>query len=134
MAKDGFISVSPKHGVNPSIAVCMFCGGDTGELVLMGMLRGDVEAPRKVVLNDTPCTTCQNIFSQGILFMCVKGDPNRSEGLDWFTGKYSVLREEAMSRLPFTDIAKAEIITKRRAALDEETWDKLGFNNVPNKG
>jgi len=134
MAKDGFVRVSPKHGVNPSMAVCMFCGEYTGEIALMGMLRGDVEAPRKVVLNDNPCTQCKDIFNQGILFMCVKGDSNRYEGLDWFTGKYSVLREEAMSRLPFTDAAKEEIIKKKKAALDEETWDKLGFNNVPEKG
>lgn len=134
MAKDGSIRLSPKHGVNPAIAVCMFCGGDTGELMLMGMLRGDAEAPRKVVFNDTPCTACKNIFDQGILFMCVKGDPNTDKGLDWFTGKYLVLREEAVSRLPFTDTAKADIIKKRRAALDTDTWDKLGFNDVPEKG
>lgn len=45
MSKD--IRVSEKHGVNPSITICPICGKETG-IVLLGKLKGDEEAPRKL--------------------------------------------------------------------------------------
>ena len=42
------IRVSEKHGVNPSITICPICGKDTG-IALLGKLKGDEEAPRKII-------------------------------------------------------------------------------------
>lgn len=39
------IRLSPKHGLNPSISVCFFCGEDKNEIILPGKLEGDAEAP-----------------------------------------------------------------------------------------
>ena len=42
------IRVSEKHGVNPSITICPICGKETG-IALLGKLKGDEEAPRKII-------------------------------------------------------------------------------------
>lgn len=42
------IRLSEKHGVNPSITVCPICGKETG-IALLGKLKGDEEAPRKII-------------------------------------------------------------------------------------
>lgn len=44
------IRVSEKHGVNPSITICPICGKETG-IALLGKLKGDKEAPRKIILD-----------------------------------------------------------------------------------
>lgn len=42
------IRVSEKHRVNPSITICPICGKETG-IALLGKLKGDEEAPRKII-------------------------------------------------------------------------------------
>lgn len=54
------IKVSEKHGVNPSIGICAFCGKESGEVLLLGRLLGDKEAPRQMIANPhEPCDTCK---------------------------------------------------------------------------
>lgn len=42
------IILSEKHGVNSSITVCPICGKEIG-IALLGKLKGDEEAPRKII-------------------------------------------------------------------------------------
>ena len=42
------IRVCEIHGVNPSFTFCPFCGLETG-IALLGKLKGDKEAPRKII-------------------------------------------------------------------------------------
>lgn len=42
------VTLSKKHGVNPSITVCPICGKEIG-IALLGKLKGDEEAPRKII-------------------------------------------------------------------------------------
>lgn len=42
------IILSEKHEVNPSITVCPICGKEIG-IALLGKLKGDKEAPRKII-------------------------------------------------------------------------------------
>ena len=44
------IILSEKHGVNPSITVCPICGKEIG-IALLGKLKGDEEAPRKIIVD-----------------------------------------------------------------------------------
>lgn len=48
------ILLSPKHGVNPSVGICAFCGHDK-EVLLMGKLKNDAEAPSSVISDYQPC-------------------------------------------------------------------------------
>lgn len=49
------VTLSKKHGVNPSIIVCPICGKETG-IALLGKLKRDEEAPMRM-LSD-PCDDC----------------------------------------------------------------------------
>lgn len=56
--KKDSITVSEKHGVNPSLVICTLCGKETNELALLGKLKGDVEAPRHICAG-TICEECK---------------------------------------------------------------------------
>lgn len=60
--EDKSITLSPKHGVNPSVLHCVCCGKDYG-VALLGKLKGDKEAPRDVYQG--LCSDCQGVVSQG---------------------------------------------------------------------
>ena len=75
----GDIHLSTKYGVNPTMPVCDFCGGDTGEIALLGKLTArkaaqmgielepwqktdpnDCEAPRHIPSGTLePCDKCK---------------------------------------------------------------------------
>ena len=105
MSKDG-IRVSPKHGLNPCIPVCFYCGEQKNEIALLGRIgdgrRGeDFEAPKNAVLDYVPCEECQKKFAEGVLIIEVKEVPDRlqlpiAEGA-YPTGRYSVVRPEALN-------------------------------------
>lgn len=74
MKKD--IKLSPKHGVNPTIPMCFWCGGDKEEVALMGKMdKQDSEAPRRMIINYEPCAKCKEIFDKGIHVMGVVDKP-----------------------------------------------------------
>ena len=43
------MKLSPKHGLNPLIPGCFWCGESKNEIALLGRLPGDAEAPRSAV-------------------------------------------------------------------------------------
>ena len=59
------IKLSKKHGVNPTICKCFFCGEDK-YIALLGRLKNDAEAPRYTVMDYEPCDKCQEHMSQGV--------------------------------------------------------------------
>lgn len=100
----GSIKLSPKHGLNPTLPVCFFCGETKNEIALLGKIgkRGeDLEAPKKVILDYEPCDACKEKFAQGVLLVEVTNSPN-TEGQfpiskdAYPTGRYVVVRPEAL--------------------------------------
>lgn len=64
------ITLSPKHGVNPSLLRCICCGKDYG-VAMLGKLKGDAEAPKE--LFQGLCNDCQGVVDKGgALFIEVK--------------------------------------------------------------
>lgn len=57
--KEKGITLSPKHGVNPSLLKCPICGKEYG-LALFGRLKGDAEAPKQTT--GEPCDECQQKY------------------------------------------------------------------------
>lgn len=119
----GGIRLSQKHGVNPSITKCFWCGNDTG-IALLGKLPGDVEAPRYVFGGYEPCDTCKGNFALGTLLMeasdcpMFDGQPEMQRGV-WPTGRHLVMRREAAKRIfdcesemAFVDHATFEWLTQ----------------------
>ena len=86
------IKLSEKHGVNPSMSICFFCGGEKNEIVLPGKLKGDKEAPRQGVWNYEPCESCKKYMKEGVLISVVKdgSDPKNPHR----TGRMLVIKDE----------------------------------------
>lgn len=62
------IKLSKKHGVNPTMCHCFFCG-ETKHIALLGKIGGrneDLEAPMSCVMDYEPCEKCQDNMSQGV--------------------------------------------------------------------
>lgn len=62
MTQNDSITLSPKHGVNPTVTRCIACGKDYG-VALMGLLKNDEEAPREIYSG--LCNDCQNVVNNG---------------------------------------------------------------------
>lgn len=99
------IKLSPKHGVNPTIPVCFFCGKEKNEIALLGQIgdrrKGeDFEAPKNVVLDYEPCEECKKKFAEGVLLIEVTNSPEvigMPIAKDAYpTGRYVVVRPEAL--------------------------------------
>lgn len=72
--------LSPKHGVNPTIPVCAWCGEPKNEIALLGKIktnkRGeDPEAPKYCILDYEPCEKCTEKFSKGVVCIEAKTEP-----------------------------------------------------------
>lgn len=120
------IRLSPKHGVNPSLSACWFCGGDKNELVLPGRLPDDAQAPHRAVWNREPCETCKGHMAAGVICLeviesgPVQGEPTR-------TGNMAVVRDEAIRRIVNDPELAASIIRKRVVFLPREAWMLMGL-------
>lgn len=129
------IRISPKHGLNPTIPVCFFCGKPKNELVLMGKLKGDAEAPKNVCLDYEPCDACKAMFEGNILLMGVMTTPNGDQPPIqdnlYPTGSYVVITREAAGRV-FQDEAAKAILEKGKAFLEEPALQDLikAFNDA----
>ena len=109
-----WIRVSEKHGVNPSIGVCWFCGKDDGTVVLTGQLRNDAEAPRRAVWSKDPCPECKKMMTEGVMLLEVR---DGSDGQPERTGNRWVVIDEAIKRA-FTEPHASEVLRRRFAFIE----------------
>lgn len=129
------IKISPKHGLNPTITKCFWCGGDKNELVLMGKLPGDEKAPMHCVLNYDPCDKCKEAWSKGITLIGVTSVAAHKDQLPisrnqngnvYPSGNLACITEDAVKRL-FSDDALTDIrnnLLEKRIAYVEEPFVK----------
>ena len=101
------IPLSPKHGVNPSLETCFWCGGHKG-VALLGRMKGDAEAPKEICLGIEPCDECKEKFKLGVQIVEVIDDGSRFENnlrfaikaedgkVKWPTGRFVVMRAESI--------------------------------------
>ena len=107
------IKLSPKHGVNPSMDLCFWCGQPKG-LILCGRMhekkgdRTDVEAPKGMVMNLEPCDKCKENFNLGVQIVEVVDDGSKfhndltfaiqaeDKKVKWPTGRFVVMKAEAI--------------------------------------
>ena len=119
------IKLSPKHGVNPCMPVCFFCGETKNEIALLGHIgdgrKGeDFEAPMKAVLDYVPCEECQKKFAEGVLLIEVTQTPTYigmpiAENA-YPTGRYVVVKPEALNG-DFKAGSKALVLQKDFIAM-----------------
>lgn len=95
------ITLSPKHGVNPSLLKCFACGKDAG-IALLGKLKNDEEAPKEMTDKTIFCNDCQNVINQdGLLVISVRDGETGDN--PYRTGKMVGITKEAKNRI-FKDI------------------------------
>ena len=122
------IRLHPKFGVNPTLAVCFWCGRDRGDIALLGA-GCRTEAPRRMHIDYEPCVPCKTAMAQG--FVCIEAQltptaypPMRdSDKRDVYpTGRWAVVKREAAERLLGN---KAH--GKTRAFVDREACELIGL-------
>lgn len=109
--KDEAIYLSEKHGLNPTIPTCYYCGesknevaltGRAGEAIAREMGHPDGKMPRKgPVLDMEPCDKCAEWMRRGIIIMEAELLPKSSERRNGFPevrrgGCLWVMTEEAV--------------------------------------
>lgn len=100
--KEG-ITLSPKYGVNPTITVCFWCGEDMG-VAKLGKLPNDEEAPKRMIMDFTPCDKCQGYMDQGVTVIEATSEPNSYcdkpiADMVFPTSRWSVITHDAASRI-----------------------------------
>ena len=80
------ITLSPKHGVNPSIVHCMCCGKEYG-IAMLGKLKDDAKAPKDIM--DGFCDDCKKVIDQGgVMIVEVKdGEGEKNPKNPYRTGR-----------------------------------------------
>lgn len=115
--------ISKKHGLNPSMDICFFCGEAKG-IALFGKMKGDAEAPRNVLLNYEPCDKCKEQMSKGTTIIEVVTEDNGNKPIQEGicpTGRWCVMRSEAAKELFETD--------NKRVLLHQKIYAKLTGGN-----
>lgn len=87
------IPLSPKHGLNPTIPICFWCGEEKNEIALMGRIgdarKGeDFEAPMHAVLDYEPCDKCREKMSLGFTMIEATHAPNPTTKVQMQPGVY----------------------------------------------
>lgn len=118
------VRLSPKHGMNPSIAKCYFCGGDTGEVILAGRLKGDAQAPREAVWHKNPCPACVEYMKQGVIIIGVIS-PNYKGEEPERTGHFMVVSDDFIRRNITPKELADKILHKRVVFMKKEACDML---------
>jgi hypothetical protein len=112
-----------KYGVNPTVAMCCLCGGDTGEVALLGA-NYPGEAPHRLIVSPEPCKACRTKYlTEGTLLFALSG-----EGAPQTIGVV-VLSDEAYRRLSTCDPPASKI-----AHVTSETMDALRKMLQPEAG
>lgn len=120
--------ISDKHGLNPSMDICFFCGEPKG-IALFGKMKGDTEAPRHVLLNYEPCDKCKDAMDKGttILEVVTVDNGNRpiQDGV-YPTGRWCVMRSEAAKELFNVD---NKMLLLEQSVYTRLTGGNKGANN-----
>lgn len=124
------IRLSEKHGVNPTIPVCFWCGNEKNEIALLGKLPNDAEAPMHAVLDFEPCEECRKKFDSGVTLFEVtdrpimEGQPPINRNL-YLSGRYVVVKPEIIRVIINNPEFAEEIIKVKKGLIDREVFEQL---------
>ena len=120
------LRVSEKHGVNPAIEQCFVCMKDKG-VVLFGKLKGDVEAPYKVCLNQEPCDECRAWMERGVILISVDASKTEDPQNPYRTGGWAVVVDRVIEDYIQPPELAQDILKRRMAFVPDDVWDALGL-------
>ncbi|MHA1790253.1 MAG: hypothetical protein ACTSXT_13655 [Candidatus Helarchaeota archaeon] len=110
------ILISEKHGLNPTIPLCFYCGKPKEEIILLGRLHKDKEAPKNAIFDCVPCKKCASYMDKGIMLISVKDNCDKDN--PYRTGKMIVIKEKA-AKLLFPNIKSPF------AFVEDSVWKKI---------
>lgn len=129
MGKDS-IKVSDKYGVNPTLGQCFYCGDEDGTIGLMGKLKGDMEAPRKLVLTMDPCPSCKDWMSKGIILIeIVDGQTPTIDKLPERTGRFIVVTKDSIAAV-FDDETTEQTLKHGWSFIDKAAVEQSGLGKL----
>lgn len=128
------IRLSPKHGLNPTISTCFWCGQHKNELALLGRMKGDAQAPMSCVLNYEPCDTCKANMALGIALLEATtrpaGDQPEIQAGVYPTGRWVVITEDACKRI-FDAEMVAACLKHRKAFMEPAAFAMFAQDPQP---
>lgn len=103
------LKLSPKHGLNPTIPVCFWCGKERGDIALLGRIgdigKGeDIEAEKHTVIDYEPCGACLAKMDAGFAVIEATDSPNKITSVPirediYPTGRYAVITQRTASHI-----------------------------------
>lgn len=137
----GSIRLHPKHGLNPTITTCFWCGEDKNEIALLGAAYSR-EAPRHMLLNYDPCDGCKENMEKGIVLIEADTSPfgknqqpmqrDSVHGDIYPSGRWCVISEEATMRMLPEGPHRDSVIKHRKAFIEPTVADRIF--GAPTKG
>ena len=130
------IHLHSKHGVNPTMVACYYCG-EPKEIMLVGarvkqfkeagLASEDEEMNQKITIDQEPCDDCKKHMEIGIILISVKDDETDMCN-PYRTGKMVVMKEDAIKRILKDNPKLLEhILKERRAFVPDSVWKLLGL-------
>lgn len=127
------IKLSPKHGLNPAILCCFWCGEPKDVIALLGKTdREDSKAPEKLIVDYEPCDKCKELFGDGVQLIGSTTEPSvpnmvpitgTKENPLYPTGTYIITSKEQISNY-LHEVGRDDIIEgvleKRRLVIPED--------------
>ena len=103
MSKSKSIKLHKEHGLNPTLSVCIICGKDTEEIVLLGAAYKG-KAPMHMVTSVEPCKECREKYlSKGVLLVETLEESRVP------TGRVMVVTKEGFSILFNVEVPRSSI-------------------------
>lgn len=126
------IPISAKHGVNPTIPICFWCGGHKEEVALLGKLPRDKKAPMYTLIDYEPCKKCEEGMSKGITFIevnktpVINNQPSIAPGM-YPTSRIAVIKEESVKAIIQDEDMLNKVISSKKCLIDSESWKGIGL-------
>lgn len=107
------------------MATCFVCG-EVKHLLLDRRLKNSLQ--QSACYDKEPCDKCKDLMKQGIIFISTRS--GESGDNPYRTGRFFVVKDEAVKRMPMKEDLRVQILKKRIAFVEDEVLDKLGFPKV----
>lgn len=105
----GSIRLHPKHGLNPTMPLCIVCHEPTGEIALLGAAYKG-EAPMHMVMGIEPCDACRaKYLADGVLLAECELEWHNGKEHKKPTGRVMVIKAKAFEAIFNTAIPKGHI-------------------------
>ena len=124
------VRLSKKHGVNPTIPVCAWCGEHKNEIALLGKIdKEDSQAPMSCVLDYNPCDKCAEQWSQGVAILeatTQRPTPYRPPmKQDRSTDIYPTMRMVVIKPESASQILGSEMSAGQRVLLEDTAFEQI---------